>query len=401
MRGNLLRYGIIGTETEIESQPSFSFVMSQFEVQKLLLDIAESPRRPEFIGPALGSSGVSHQDLEDLGLIRREGEQYVLSFTLLTKADAGIVRRVGEQSARSLAADVLARRDEIESALGRYDVEGVDAGAAAFILLGCFSLDWDGLALAAERGYAATAPEDGYIPWAQERAELSLRAIYWGSHNEYLPDVVVTSFGDHFSRPRHALPDAIWRLELHLAEAEMPASMAAKLVGPAQQALNRMMGHAGRLTLALREGAKTVDELVETSGLRVEDAGPLMELLVELDYATQEGERYRATIPVFTPADRPLVDELRGIGERVLEGWMGSGYDELKEELSEITPMRFGVDFAETFTQIWHYIFGAANGQLVEAGLFADPYAEDRRYHGFIPCVWHPDVWRSREAEGK
>ncbi len=400
MRGNLLRYGIIGTETEIESQPSFSFVMSQFEVQKLLLDIAQSPRPPEFIGPALGSSEISHQDLEELGLIRREDERYVLSFTLLTKADAGIVRRVGEESARSLAADLLGRRDEIERALSSYNVGGVEAGAVAFILLGCFSLDWDGLTLAAERGYAATAPKDGYIPWAQERAELSLRSIYWGSHNEYLPDVVVTSFGDHFSRPRYALPDSIWRLELHLAEAEMPASVASKLVGPAQQALNRMMGDAGRLMLALREGEKTLDELAEKADMRAEDAEPLMELLAELDYAVQEGASYRARIPVFTPADLPLVEELRGIGESVLEGWMGSRYDELREQLAEITPMRFGVDFAETFAQIWHYIFGAANGQLVEAGLFADPYAEERRYKGFIPCVWHPDVWRRREAEG-
>jgi hypothetical protein len=36
---------------------------------------------------------------------------------------------------------------------------------------------------------------------------------------------------------------------------------------------------------------------------------------------------------------------------------------------------------------IWHFVFEFANRALVEEGLFANPYAEDRRYQGFLPVV--------------
>ena len=50
------------------------------------------------------------------------------------------------------------------------------------------------------------------------------------------------------------------------------------------------------------------------------------------------------------------------------------------------------LDGSESRARIWHYIFGAANRQLVEAGLFTNPYAESRRYKGFITVVWHPSL---------
>lgn len=396
MGGSLLAYGIIGTDEPDESRPRFSSVVEPFEVQQLLLEIADSPRRPEYAAAALQGCGVSPRDLEDLGLVRQERGDYVLGFTLLTRADMESVREVGEESARSLAEDVLARRGEIEAALNRYDAAGIDPAAVAFILLGCFSLDWDGLTLAGDKGFAATAPEEGYIPWAQERGGPSLRGLYWGSHNEYLPDVVVTSFGDHFSLPRQALPDSVWRLELVLSDTEMAEPVRSKLVPAAQQALNGMMGDAGRIVLALREGGKTLDELVQALGTTSEDAEPLLELLLELDYAVAEGDTYRATIPVLTAGDLPMAQELRRVGESIVDRWLTANYRQLEEKLSDTSPVRFGVDFAETFTQIWHHIFGGANARLVGTGLFANPYAEERRYKGFIPCVWHPDVWPYR-----
>ena len=36
---------------------------------------------------------------------------------------------------------------------------------------------------------------------------------------------------------------------------------------------------------------------------------------------------------------------------------------------------------------IWHYIFGMANQKLVEAGMFADPYAPGRHHSGAIGVV--------------
>ena len=44
--------------------------------------------------------------------------------------------------------------------------------------------------------------------------------------------------------------------------------------------------------------------------------------------------------------------------------------------------------FETVYTEVWHFIFGIANRVLVEEGLFADPYAEERKSKGFIPAVW-------------
>ena len=41
---------------------------------------------------------------------------------------------------------------------------------------------------------------------------------------------------------------------------------------------------------------------------------------------------------------------------------------------------------------IWHYLFGIANRHLVEAGLFADPYASTRNYKGAIPAVYELEL---------
>jgi len=396
MSTSILNYGIIGTDAMDGSRPTFSSVVGRSEVQRVLVEVAASPRSLAFIDSALEESEVSRKDLEELGLIRCESERCVLSFTFLTSTDVQKVREVAEVSARSLVADILARSKEIEVGLNRYRMRGIDLAAVAYIVLGCFSLDWDALAMAAERGYAAMAPEDGYIPWAEEKSDLSLKGFYWGSHNEYLPDVTVTSFGDHFSLPRHALPDSVWRLQLHLRQMDMPDSLKSKLIPATRQALNAMMRNAGRLMLILRDGQKDLAELAEWARVPAGDAETLATLLVELGYATAERGGYQAAVPVLTQVDAPMLEELRHVSESVIDGWMTANYDQLKLRLSGTTPVRFGVPFAETFTQIWHYIFGAANRQLVEVGLFADPYADSRKHKGFIPVVWHPAVWRHR-----
>ena len=38
--------------------------------------------------------------------------------------------------------------------------------------------------------------------------------------------------------------------------------------------------------------------------------------------------------------------------------------------------------------QLWHYLFGIANGKLVESGLFMDPYAAGRKQQGNITFIY-------------
>ena len=205
----LLAYSYNGTGKPGASGREFMQVMKRLEVQKALLDVAAAPRTSTFFSEALKGIGVTPDDLQNLRLIRRDGDLYVLRFSLYTKSDLDKIRAVAEVEGASLAAALLARRSEIQEILARNPQSGVDSKTMAYFILGCVSLDWDGLNLAEKRGYMAAPPKGIYIPEAHEiGGGGSNRGIYWGSHN-YHESIAHTSFGDHYSLPRYALPDLL------------------------------------------------------------------------------------------------------------------------------------------------------------------------------------------------
>lgn len=390
---NLLTYGIVGDE-----RGAYSSAISKIPIQKLLLDIAAEPRSQDFVDSALEGTDVTRQQLEELELIRRQGTDYVISFTLFTSADVRKLRQASERYGRSLAQSLLSRQGEIEAALQQYQVDGVDPKEVAYILLGCFSLDWDGLDLTAEKGYRTTAkmtPNGQYVPWAEQKSEITLKGVYWGSHNNTFGEVTFTSFGDHFSVPRTGLPDILGVLRL-TARRKSPKSVETKYRAVLRQSVLATWRNAGRLLLALREKPSSRDELAKVAHVSENEAQAWLDFLEELGYVSVRGESYSLRVPVVAASDRRLVREIERIGREVMERWLRDNFEQVNSELSDITPLKYGVPPEESFTQIWHYIFGITNRHLVEAGLFADPYAADREYKGFIPAVWHQSVYDRR-----
>ena len=388
---SVLVYGIAGSESG-----SYSAAMSHVEVQKLLLDLANAPRKAEAIDAALRGSNVSRAELEQLRLIRKQADDYVINFFLMTRADQIKVRQVTEERAKSLASAFLARREEIANAIQSYQVKGVDPKAVAYILIGCFVLDWDGLNVTSEKGYRAEAQTrpngDRYTPWAREKSDLTFKGLFSGSHNEYEPEVVLTSFGDHFSVPRFALPDVIQRMPGRTLQNEMSIDLKRSLYRVVDRSAKMTNQRLGRITLLLRGGEKSASELAQASSLRAEETTELLVLLSELGYVKKEGERYHAIVPVFDERDKSMVQTVLRIGREVMSEWLAANYDQIKTELSSISGARAGVPYKEGFTEIWHYIFGAANRQMIEAGFLANPYDEQRPFKGFIPAVWRPSL---------
>lgn len=382
----------------------FDAAMRPAGVQRLLLALAAAPRAAGFVDSALVGTGVSRPELEALHLIRRDGAGYALSFTLLTQADVRRIREVGEVYARSLADAVLARRSAISALVRRYDVRSVDPAAVAFVLVGCFSLDWDGLSLTAQQGYRATPPTqlDGrYVPWAEERGAVSVNAwpdarghpslkrIYWGSHTTSADDVAFTSFGDHASLPRATLPDAIWPLQNALGAAELPDALGPSLRPLAEQSLLDLLRDMGHVLVALREGAADGEAVANAAGVPPDRAHALLGALVRLAYVDSAGgDRYVLRVPVFTARDGPMIDSVRALGRATMDAWLAAHYAKLARDLASLTPQRYGVPFADGFMQVWHYLFGSATRDLVEAGMLADPYDARREHWGFIPFVW-------------
>jgi hypothetical protein len=382
----LLVYSYSGAGKPGASGQEFLKVMAHYEVQKVLLEVASEPRTAAFLEERLKGTGVTSEILQTLRLIRRDQGAYALAFSLFTNADLNKIRAVAEVEGRSLAAALLVRRSEIENILARNPQPGVDWRARAFIILGCASLDWDGLNLVSKRGYLAVPEKGAYLPEARQiGGGGSLRGLYWGSHSEHRT-IAVTSFGDHYSVPRNALPDLLWTLQNELPQMKAPESLKYKLVDAADALIQQ---RAGMMMLSLRRGEKTLKQLAEASGITEGETKRLLELLLELSYVNLVvDDRYQAIIPVLDENDEITAKELRRIGQEVMVKWFDEHYKALCQELSELTPVRYGIPLAEGFYWVWHYIFGLANCELVTAGLFADPYDARRIFKGFIPAVY-------------
>ncbi len=383
----VLDTSIVGTST-CDREPCFGHVMRDAAVQRLLLRLAGGPVDTASAEAALSPDGPDADDLLALRLMRKEGDHYVLGFALFTAADVQRIRTVSDRLAGSLAAALLARRAEIEAALAAYDAPGVDRRDVAFFLLGCASLDWDGLAVTAEHGYRQTTaerPDGTYVPVAMERVDLSLRRIYWGSHNVRVDGIGLTSFGDHDALPRILFPDLIWRAPGF--PDTVPDPPRAALDGLLKASFRRSAATVARTMLALRDGDGTADELASATGAGTDEIATDLDVLLGLGYVSETDGRFRARVPVLAERDDAMARQVLAIGRQVMEAWLAAHYDAIRDELADLSFTRAGVPFAEGFTMIWHYVFGMANQKLVEAGLFADPYAPDRAFRGAVPVV--------------
>ncbi len=391
-----LNYSIVGSASSGKS-PSFGKAMKHIEVQRLLLDLSSSPREASFVDSALRGTGVTRNDLEDLRLIRCRDTMCMLSFTLFRAGDIERLHRVCGGFSQSLAHDLLLRRAEIDSVLATYSAPGIDRAAVSYIALGCVSLDWDGLVVTADQHYRLTEserPDGNYVPYAEEKSSFSRRAIFWGSHNNSYGNIQLTSFGDHFSLPRRAFPDILWSEDTAIVPKELRAVLTGLTDTSKKDKEAKLYRSVGSIMLALREKAASSEELARGTSIPESEIGQWLDALSAMHYVSARRGLWQATIPVFANKDRSMLAKLRGIGREVMTGWLKANYPNLREQLSDLSPMKNNVPLEEGFTMIWHFIFGMTNQRLVEAGLFADPYSPTRIEKGFIPAVFDWDALR-------
>jgi hypothetical protein len=382
----LLYYSITGWTSSTSPAENATYAMTHREVQRLLLDIAASPRKRNYVEKALSGSGVSLSDMVANGSLRLEAGRYWLNFSLLTRSDQEIIGRATDRYSQSLADAMLERRTEIESLLRRYDLAGVDPKEVAFAVLGCMSLDWDGLALTTVKGYRAVSPKrksGEFYVMAEETGGLSLKRIYWGSGNVGYGKYYFTTFGD--LSPRGGLSD-----------------IRGKGSTAAQAMSGEELGKAvGAMMFALREGPRTSEALTKAAGTDGSKTEELLNGMESVGWVARQGEEYRARIPVLTQRDKPMVAGLLRIGHEVMDSWLVSNYDLFRSSVREITPMRQGVPYQQTFDQLWHYLFGIANQKLVEGGLFTDPYATGRMQQGYVAFLYEDGLnsgWAKHEG---
>jgi hypothetical protein len=87
-----------------------------------------------------------------------------------------------------------------------------------------------------------------------------------------------------------------------------------------------------------------------------------------------------------------MLDAVRALSRELMEKWLDQHGNAVQDSLADLNGLRYGIPYRQLFTEIWHYLFGMANRELVRSGHFADPYAEDRLYRGMIPFAFDADL---------
>jgi hypothetical protein len=372
-RGNLLRPYTNGpADPSLPRHRDARYLMGLRQVQELLIEVRAAPRDHGYIETALAGTGISLADLLAAELLREDGGAHSLTFPLLTADDTEQLLEVSMRFGRSLADRYLERRTAIEEILSAYPVQQIDRATLAYILIGCFSLDWEGLALTRELGYRTVRLEPPRLArWAIVKGAWRPQGIYWGSHNNYLDNgLVLTSFGDFHTLPRATLPDVGWSVSGAVRNVEVPDPLRPPMRDVANWTSNHLQQQLAAIMIALRDGrGSTAEEIAQALGRKTEEVGDYLVFLDSLEYVSQDAGRYAIATPVFSDADREMVHQLRGLSRDIMTSWLAENYERYQEALMEVTPI------------------GHAR-PLTHDGLFTDPYAESRKFQGSVPVVW-------------
>ena len=388
----LLELGVTGS-TPSAKRKNPTAILAAADVQRLVLRIAATPLSRSDVQAAIAGKFFTLEDMVRTGLLREEEGLFHIDFNLLKVADQQAILRVSEKLGRALAAAFLARRSEFEALAQSHNQPHLGNAELFYIVLGCFSLDWDGLDFTEERSYRAGAQRtiDGqsFTPWAKETgAAVSLKDLFWGSHSMGATRATFTTFGDHHTLPRFGFPDMVWNRGNNFdgfADFADGQRAARRLISAY---VSNVLDDIAEVMFSLRDRDLSGAELQTQTTIDEKTLETILDFLQVAGYVAQYGDSYGSVAVVLGPDDAEMVDAMIAIGRNIMSSWHEANYSDVKTALSDLTPVRNGVRFELVYTEIWHFIFAIANRTLVDEGFFADPYAMERRHQGFLPFVW-------------
>jgi len=397
--GVSLNVGIVGSNSSTGLDDPVT-VIKLPEVAKVMQAIADQPRTEQFIRQSLEMSDVGLEDLERLLLVQRRGGLYYLAFAYFTIEDHALILRTLAPHVDALVAAYQSRWPEFETIFQQYDIDSVPDVVLAYVIIGAFSMDWDGLDITAAKGLRTVAKEqasgDRFLLWAQETGpEASLREIYWGSHNDIVNDVRFVTFGDHDIEDRWGFPDLLWRVSsavIHMQAAPANVSLAANHAMLSYYH-NDMLADIGQLLLSARNGATSLDDFHKTTSIDRDRIDQLLRLLTELQYFEESDGVFQLLVPVLGEQDEGMLHSALQLSEHILAEWLDNHYEPMKSDLASLTAVQQGIPYCDLYTQIWHYTFGLANRNLARAGYFVNPYEEGRNSPGFVPFAFTVGIY--------
>ena len=387
-----LSLGITGS-TPSDPKRNPTHLLSFADVQRMVLDMADAPMTRADIDAVTMAHDFNAEDMVAAGLIREESGLFRIDFNLLTVNDQKRILAASARAGDELAEAFLARKEAFEDMARAWPQRHLSNGDLFYAVLGAFSLDWDGLTYTREAGYRAGPTRVGedfaYTPWAKEEgADISLKGLYWGSHNHIVGDVHFTSFGDHHSLPRAGIPDIFWNSRGTFRSHDEKRSLVRAGGRLLTSYFDEIQGDIGQVLFALKDRALTVPQLSAESGLGDDRLQRILGFLEALEMVRATDQGFESAVVVLDIGDRQMIDDMLALGREIMADWHGQHYANIRTALSDLTPTRNGVPFEVVYTEVWHFVFGIANHRLAQAGFFADPYAPTRTHQGFIPFLF-------------
>ena len=374
------------------------YLLSFPAAQRLVLKITEERQVAEAEARrALEGVPYRLEHLETAGVLKRDGEHYRIAYMVLSLEDQRAIYAVSQDYGRSLADAFIAAAPRYQQLFARHPHAELRSDLA-FVMVAGYTLNWDGLRIGTELGMRAqpvTNPNgDRYLLYSKEIGPRpDSTGFYWGSHSSNpLGNIRLTTFGDSPSQPRiGGLPDIYFGATDGIeAFKERPALVAAT-TAQINSAIDDILRLDGAIMLALRQGPKSttdLQQLADGSSLHVSQA---IDVLLASGYLrkAENAPGYSAAVLVLTEADRPMLDEGRKLGRDIVTSWLKGNHRNIARELAQLEVSKAGVDFRQTFSEVWHYVFGFATKELAERKFYTNPRESGRTHVGFVPVVFN------------
>ncbi|MFC1521022.1 hypothetical protein ACFL6Y_01300 [Elusimicrobiota bacterium] len=356
--------GICGSVTNPSKKYNPLIYCRSNEGKSLLWTLAHKPKNKTFINKEL------LKGLLLIEAVRIENGKCYINFPYFLKKDKKIIENVTKKYAIKLAEKIKQKKGRFSKLSKSVQYNKVSADKVLFIAVGCACLDWRGLSLFAEQDYLLEGPAkpggNNYTLWGQEEIKGSLKELYWGSHNEECGKYTLTSFGDHETKKRDCFPDIFWNMVWDRNKFK-ESRFEDELYASFKDSLGTW-------------GERIASELLDFKPSK--ETG-VTKLLKKLFYIKNN----KINIPILVKKDAPVIKEIKACMDELILDWAYDNYDDLRTELSAISPSRNGVDYRDTFLQIWHYVFGYTNKYLAREGIIFNPYAAGSDFKGYLPAV--------------
>ena len=377
------------------------YLLSFPATQRLVLRTARERQVPVVEAQrALEGLPFRLEHLEAAGILKRDGENCRIAYMVLSANDERALYEVSQTYGPSLAYAFIAAAERYQQVFSRYPHAELRADLA-FVTVAGYTLNWDGLRIGTELGMRAQPVTrrngDRYLLYSKEIGRKNdVTAFYWGSHSSNpLGNIRLTTFGDSRSQPRiGGLPDIYFGATDGIAAFKTHPELVAATTSQIDAAIDDVLRLDGAIMLALRDGPRTALELRQLTGGSESQVSQAIDVLVASSYLRKRdnAQRYSATVLVLTEADRTMLDDGRKLGREIVTQWLTSNYPKIKQDLSGLDVSKAGVDFTQTFSEVWHYVFGSATKVLAERKFYTDPRGPDRAHLGFVPVVFKADL---------